>query len=215
MSERRAGSSSLGAFVLGIPNRGRLHSECLARFLPDLAEQGMKRSLYLSRGSVTVLLARSTDLPKLLHAGIVDAAITGTDYVIEAGLEGQLEMVSSLDLEPTRISIIAPYGHVAEMPERPIMVSQYPAIARACLDGKWGAPVHSDAQLVPIDGAAEMYLRSGLADFAIDAVQTGDTMSVNSCFELSTLFPSVTGIFTCAVPASQVREAVTGLQNHV
>ncbi|WP_372969155.1 ATP phosphoribosyltransferase [Microbacterium sp.] len=182
----------------GVPNQGRLLSQTRAALAwPEWTEES--RKMVFTTPEVEILLARSTDLPRMLAAGIVDGCVTGRDYVIEAGVEDEVEEIIDLGFQATNLCVLAAAESVTEENdalEPVVVVSQYPAIASRWIGGGLGQGKRRRATLVPIDGAAEMYVTSGLARYAVDAVMTGRTLRDNGLAVVETLFASAGCVYS-------------------
>lgn len=172
--------------VLGIPNEGRLHH--MVRNLVRLP-RGVKesRALVFEKSPWVVHCARSADLPSLLAVGLVDAIVTGYDYVVDSGHE--LETLWLLPTRGTRIDVLRRRGdRPISGHETPIVVSQYHGIGRRYADS-------IGANFVAIAGASEGYVRLGSADLAVDAIASGETAYANDLESVKTLFTSKPGVF--------------------
>ncbi|QNA91333.1 MULTISPECIES: ATP phosphoribosyltransferase [unclassified Microbacterium] len=196
ISGLRRDSRTNSRLRFGVPNQGRLLNQVRAALAFSEWTQDT-RCLNFAAGDVEAVLARSTDLPRLVAAGVLDGCITGRDYVVEAGVEERLEEVLDLDFQATNICVVARSSEPAPLArDRLTVVSQYPAIARRWLDERSQQGLIDNATFVAIDGAAEMYVRSGLADLAIDAVMTGRSLRDNDMVVVETLFASTGRVYS-------------------
>lgn len=199
----------------GVPNQGRLlHQTRLALDWPEWDEQ--TRRLGFTNGEVEILLARSTDLPRLASAGAIDGCVTGRDYVVEAGMQDNLEELVNLKFQEAEICVIRAEGAVPDCREVTV-VSQYPNTARRWLNAKLVEGALDSARFIAIDGAAEMYIWSGMADLAIDAVMTGQTLRDNALVVHEPLFRSAGCVFS--LPSDKLsaprRTLMTSLSNRL
>jgi ATP phosphoribosyltransferase len=173
---------------LGVPNQGRL-AEDARRALGWEEWSAGTRVLRFDRAHATVYLARSTDLPRLVAAGLLDGCLTGQDYVTEAGAEERLVTIADLGVQRSSICVVErdDENGVDLGKGQAILVSQYPETAR-----RWARQQGPDrrVRVVAIDGAAEMYVSSGMADLGIDAVMTGETLRANGMRIREKLFES-------------------------
>lgn len=190
---------------LGVPNQGRLLAQVRQTLAwPEWTAE--TRSLRFDRVGAQVALARSTDLPRLTAARHLDGCLTGHDYVVEAGVADELIEVCDLGLQSTTICVVGPAETIRESPrDRPlVVVSQYPSIAKEWLR----ASGRHASRLVKIDGAAELYVRSGIADVAVDAVMTGRSLAENGMCIIERLFESSGRVYvTRELAESSIRMA--------
>lgn len=158
---------------VGVPNTGRLFrmtTEVLMHaFGADLMTGSLSHNI---APGVEVLCARSTDLPHLAARGIIDLALTASDYVFEAG-ESLVE-VADLRWINAHICLLAPHGREWRRPEISTIATQYPRHAT-----EYVRTAGLLARVVVVSGAAELYPRLGLADAIVDCVETGRTASAN------------------------------------
>jgi ATP phosphoribosyltransferase len=160
---------------VGVPNTGRLF-ELSGRLLSlVLPFPWNSRGLLFDVGNETeVLRARSTDLPHLLAHGIVDVAVTGSDYAFESG-ENVIE-AGNLELISGRLCLLTASGGIPETADgSPFRIStQYPRYGRELVEREG-----LNARVLEVTGAGELYPRIGLAEASLDMVVTGETRRQN------------------------------------
>jgi ATP phosphoribosyltransferase len=157
---------------LGVPNTGRLFqltAGLLRRGLGINIETG--ELLFGARQGVEFLCARSNDLPSLLSSGVVDLALTGSDYAFESG--SHLVELADLGWIDARICLLAAEGARLRGPEVRV-ATQYPRYATTCIREHLPS-----ASIWFVSGAAELYPRIGLAEAIVDCVETGRTSRAN------------------------------------
>jgi ATP phosphoribosyltransferase len=177
--------------VVGVPNNGRLRTEVARLIGPSVGMSEHGRGLWYEGDGLAVACARSSDLPYLLAEGVVDLAITGYDYVVEAGVD----LVELYDTGFQRCSIgILGLPGAKDWRERDhvVVATQYPGIATAYFSAL-SAP---SSTIVAVSGAAELYARTGMADLIVDAHMTGETARANGLEYIETVFPTSGRIFT-------------------
>ncbi|WP_168207343.1 ATP phosphoribosyltransferase [Microlunatus elymi] len=177
--------------TIGLPNTGRLMSEVLASCPSVLGQFQGNRRLVARIGDFRILLARSTDLPMLVTEAVCDAVVTGRDYVWEAGLGEVLHEAWNYGYQKNELCLIGRPGESYVTTDALRVVSQYPNLA-----DKFVRPVYPNATVRPISGAAEMYLREGLADVAVDAVMTGETLADNGLVAITSYLESYAALYT-------------------
>lgn len=164
---------------IAVPNKGRLYEPTI-----DLLEQaglhlvdGADRKLYASTvdPEVTVLFARTTDIPEYVADGAADLGITGYDQVRESGVD----LVELLDLEygNCRIVLAAPEESTistTEDLEGGTVATEFPRITR-----EFFADRGVDVDIVEVSGATELTPHVDMADGIVDISSTGTTLRMN------------------------------------
>lgn len=141
------------------------------------------RQLWTQAGSVDAVEVRGRDMPTLLTAGVVDAAIVGRDVVDEAGLP--LVLVRSLDFGACRLVAAAPPNTALAPDRRWRVATRYPHITRRWMDARG-----LGGDVVTMSGAVEAAPWLGLADIVVDVVETGATLAANKLVALETVMQS-------------------------
>lgn len=121
-----------------------------------------------SIGPVDLCLARSADLVKMLNAGRLDAALVGSDMVLEYG-NGDTEIVGYSGLFNVVIGLLAREDD-SWPPET--LVAQYPRLASRLLSDRVPA-------ITQVAGASEGWVAVGAFDGAVDSWRTGATANEN------------------------------------
>jgi ATP phosphoribosyltransferase len=156
---------------LALPNKGVLFEPTM----DVLSACGYKVSKTLrslsavdAENQVEFYFLRPGDIPVYVANGILDAGITGKDFVEEKGVKP----VTLLDLD---------YGHstlclaVPEADKRAgaadmksaTLATSFPNIVKACISG---------VKIVELEGAVEISIKLGIADAIADIVETGSTL---------------------------------------
>jgi ATP phosphoribosyltransferase len=164
---------------IALPNKGRLHEPAV-----DLLERaglrlidGADRKLYADTvdPEVTVLFARTRDIPEYVADGAADVGITGLDQVRESGLA----LVELLDLEfgTCRLVLAAPEDGdietVADL-EGATVATEFPTVTRAYVDQR-----DVDVDIAEVSGATELTPHVDIADAIVDITSTGTTLRMN------------------------------------
>ena len=163
---------------IGVPSKGRLSDH--ARGL--LQEAGLsfrrqERSLFASvRGMpVEIIFLRTDDIPLLCAEGAIDLGITGSDRVLESGVD--LTTRLPLNVGKCRLTVCvaesSPIESAAELDGCRIATS-FPNITSSYL-----AQHQAKAHLVPLSGSVEIMISLGVADAVVDLVETGSTLAAN------------------------------------
>ncbi len=180
---------------IAVPNKGRLHDPTL-----DLLERaglhlldGGDRKLYADTvdPEVTVLFARTGDIPEYVADGAADVGITGYDQVRESGED--LVELHDLGYGTCRIVLAAPEGgdiaSVADL-EGGTIATEFPHITREYLDDEG-----VDADVTEVSGATELTPHVDIADAIVDISSTGTTLRMNRLEPLDELLSSSVRLF--------------------
>lgn len=128
--------------------------------------------LEIKREDLIFYLVRHRDVPRYISLGAADLGICGLNLLLENHFN---RLVEPLDLELGKcrmMRIIAKGKTPAGPGEAPRVASKYPNIARRFYTEK-----QIPARIVKLSGSVELALLNGLADEAIDLVQTGRTIA--------------------------------------
>jgi len=198
---------------IAVPNKGRLHNPTL-----DLLERaglhlvdGADRKLYADTvdPEVTVLFARSADIPEYVADGAADVGITGLDQVRES----RADLVDLLDLGygTCRIVLAAPEdGEIRSVADLDggAVATEFPNITR-----EFFADREVDVDVVEVSGATELTPHVDIADSIVDITSTGTTLRMNRLAEVEELLESSVRLFarTGTAEDSKVRQVTTAL----
>lgn len=182
---------------LGVPNAGKLR-ELVGELVQGAygCDCWSKQLFFAVSDELEILRARSTDLPHLVARGLVDVAVTGSDYVFESGED--LVEIADLALITGRICLLTPSGELPQpTPDRPVCIStQYPRhCALLCDTLGLGAEIHS------VSGAGELYPQIRFSDASVDCVVTGRTARENGLRIARVIRPVTTGVYVRAAEA--------------
>ena len=164
---------------IAVPNKGRLHDPTV-----DLLERagltlvdGADRKLYADTvdPGVTVLFARSSDIPEYVADGAADLGITGYDQVRES----DVDLVELLDLGygTCRLVLAAPEAgeieRVADLAGGTV-ATEFPTVTTEYFDREG-----VDVDVVEVSGATELTPHVDIADSIVDITSTGTTLRMN------------------------------------
>ncbi len=164
---------------IAVPNKGRLHEptvSLLERAGLHLID-GADRKLYANTvdPDVTVLFARTNDIPEYIADGAADLGITGYDQVCESGVD----LVELLDLGygACRIVLAAPeesaISEVADL-EGGTVATEFPRVTREFFEERG-----VDVDITEVSGATELTPHVDMADGIVDITSTGTTLRMN------------------------------------
>jgi len=164
---------------IAVPNKGRLHDptiELLERAGLHIVD-GADRKLYAETvdPDVTVLFARTSDIPEYVRDGAADLGITGYDQVRESGAD----LVELLDLGygTCRIVLAAPEdGDISTVSdlEGTTVATEFPTITAEFFEERG-----VDVDVAEVSGATELTPHVDIADGIVDITSTGTTLRMN------------------------------------
>jgi ATP phosphoribosyltransferase len=200
---------------IAVPNKGRLHEPTL-----DLLERaglhlvdGADRKLYADTvdPDVTVLFARTADIPEYVADGAADVGITGLDQVRESGTD----LVDLLDLGYGRCRLVlaAPedgdIDRVAQL-DGGTVATEFPSITRAFF-----ADHDVAVDVAEVSGATELTPHVDIADAIVDITSTGTTLRMNRLEVVAEVLQSSVRLFARpdTVDAPKVEQVETALSS--
>lgn len=182
---------------MAIPNKGRLNErtiELITRAGITLGEDwGRRLNIHVPGLDLEVFLVRAQDIPIFIDSGAVDFGITGQDVTAEAGKE--LKDLLDLNFGQCRLAIAAPEGSeiadTGKMGDGIRVATSFPN-----LTAKYFREKGIDAQIVFVQGAAEVMPQLGVSDAISDLVATGNTLRMNRLKVVDTVLESQASVFT-------------------
>jgi ATP phosphoribosyltransferase len=164
---------------IAVPNKGRLHeptTELLERAGLHIVD-GADRKLYAETvdPDVTVLFARTSDIPEYVRDGAADLGITGYDQVRESGAD--LVELLDLDYGTCRIVLAAPEdGDISTVSdlEGTTVATEFPTITAEFFEERG-----VDVDVAEVSGATELTPHVDIADGIVDITSTGTTLRMN------------------------------------
>ncbi|PSP27471.1 ATP phosphoribosyltransferase [Halobacteriales archaeon QH_2_65_14] len=180
---------------IAVPNKGRLHEPTV-----DLLERaglhlvdGAERKLYADTvdPDVTVLFARTADIPEYVADGAADVGITGFDQVRESGVD----LVELLDLGYGTCRVVLAVPEASDISsvtdlEGGTVATEFPRITTEYFER---AGVSLD--VVEVSGATELTPHVDMADGIVDITSTGTTLRMNRLEPIEELLSSSVRLF--------------------
>jgi ATP phosphoribosyltransferase len=200
---------------IAVPNKGRLHEPTV-----DLLERaglhlvdGADRKLYANTvdPDVTVLFARSNDIPEYVADGAADLGITGYDQVRESPVD--LEELLDLEYGTCRIVLAAPeeseFSTVADF-EGGTVATEFPRITREFFED-----AGVDVDITEVSGATELTPHVDMADGIVDITSTGTTLRMNRLEVVDEVLSSSVRLFASpdVVEDEKVDHVATALES--
>jgi ATP phosphoribosyltransferase len=129
-------------------------------------------------------------------SGVLDAGITGTDYLEETGCLRRVEPIadflySKQTRKPSRLVLASDPKVCAEIAQcrGRVIASELPRVTRTRLVERFGFGP-KETRILTTHGKTETAVRDGRADAFTDVVETGNTLRENGLIELGTLMES-------------------------
>jgi ATP phosphoribosyltransferase len=210
-----ASPAEWGDMRIAVPNKGRLHEPTV-----DLLERaglhlvdGADRKLYADTvdPDVTVLFARSSDIPEYVADGAADLGITGFDQVSESAVD----LVELLDLGygTCRIVLAAPEASAVESVVDlggGTVATEFPNITREYFQEQ-----NVDVDITEVSGATELTPHVDMADGIVDITSTGTTLRMNRLAVVDEVLSSSVRLFANpdAVDDPKVDQVSTALDS--
>lgn len=179
----------MSTLKIAVQKSGRLNDESM-KLLKDIGisiDNGKDQLKAVSRNfPVEVFYLRNGDIPQYLKDSVVDAAIIGSNILVEKGQGIASEL--QLGFSKCRVSVAVPksmnYNDLNDLNGRKIATS-YPRTVQSFLDKN-----DLNAELHVINGSVEIAPNIGLADAIVDIVSTGGTLFKNNLIEKEILLNS-------------------------
>ena len=200
---------------IAVPNKGRLHeptTELLERAGLHIVD-GADRKLYAETvdPDVTVLFARTSDIPEYVRDGAADLGITGYDQVRESGAD--LVELLDLDYGTCRIVLAAPEGGdistVSDL-EGTTVATEFPTITAEFFEERG-----VDVDVAEVSGATELTPHVDIADGIVDITSTGTTLRMNRLAVVEEVLTSSVRLFASPEAADdpKVDQVATALES--
>jgi len=159
---------------VALPNKGVLFEptmELLSACGYKVARTQGALSVLDNENQVEFYFLRPSDIPVYVSNGLLDAGITGQDFVAEKGVEPTqlLELHFGASRLCAAVPFDSPITTLEQVAELRIATS-FPVITRKAL----GNP---DLKLVQLEGAVEIAVQLGIAEAVVDVVDTGRTLA--------------------------------------
>ncbi|MBJ19956.1 MAG: ATP phosphoribosyltransferase [bacterium] len=185
---------------IAIPSKGRLREAALS----TLERAGLRfkvsgRRLFsvCSDTGMRIIFTNTADIPVLVAEGVVDLGITGSDQVLEKGVD--VVEHRRLGFGHCRLSIAvhkdAPYRSSSDLAGK-VIGAKFVNLARDYFEAKGVENV----QLIEIQGAVEVMVLLGLVDGIVEIVETGNSLVENDLVELERVLEAEAVLIGSAQP---------------
>ena len=174
---------------IAVQKSGRLHDDSM-KILKDIGisiDNGKDQLKASARNfPLEVFYLRNGDIPQYLRDGVVDAAISGENVLIEKG--NDITIVEKLGFSKCKVSIAVPksanYNGIQDLDGKRIATS-YPNTLNQFLSKN-----NISGDLHIISGSVEIAPNIGLADAICDIVSSGSTLFKNNLKEVEVVLTS-------------------------
>ncbi len=185
---------------VAVPSKGRLRDAALA----TLERAGLRfrvsgRRLFsvCSETGTRIIFTNTADIPVLVAEGVVDLGITGSDQVLEKGVE--VVEHRRLGFGRCRLSVAvhkdAAFRSSADLAGK-VVGAKFVKLARAHFARAGVADVH----VIEIQGAVEVMVLLGLVDAIVEIVETGNSLLENDLVELERVLEAEAVLIGAARP---------------
>ncbi|MEM7052474.1 MAG: ATP phosphoribosyltransferase [Acidobacteriota bacterium] len=158
----------------------------------------------LPEEGLELLFLKGWDVPRYVENGIADCGFVGSDVLDELG--GDLLVPIRLREGRCRLSLVGHEGSLPSPGSQVRLATKYPRTAtRTVADRAWGA------EIVELAGSIEIAPLLGLADLALDIVETGRTLRDNGLVELETVAEVTPCVVVNRSSFLQHRDAINSL----
>ena len=135
------------------------------------------------------------EMPEKVRKGIVDCGITGKDYVYEANMDRELEVLGNFIFskrtnQPSRLVLATRPESGIKSPEDctgRIIATELPNLTRRRMKEEYGV---ENIDILPSEGKTEAKVMMGESDAFTDITETGDTLRANGNIIVAELFTS-------------------------
>ena len=188
-----------GQTYIGLPS-GSLQAQTI-RFCREAGfigeDPGRAYELQSPCGQFVFRVLDRIEMASQVAMGVVDAGITGKDYIVETGQVNNVQVVNDMVFSkrtnnPSKLVLAAMNGRFESVGDcRGVRIAtELPNLTKQRLQSEFG---YTDEDLVGVSrsfGKTEAKLPFGLADAVTDITETGDTLRANGMQVLGELFQS-------------------------
>ncbi|MGM9970736.1 MAG: ATP phosphoribosyltransferase [Anaeroplasma sp.] len=127
-------------------------------------------------------LAKPSDVPTFVEAGVADIGVVGKDTILEENRD--ITEVLDLGFGKCRMCVCAPKEDGFSYQEKSIVrvATKYPNIAK-----KYFESIHQNSIVIKLNGSVELAAIVGLSDVIVDIVESGKTLKENGLEDLVTI----------------------------
>jgi len=161
-----------------VPGKGRLREpsiEMLRKAGYSFRASGRNLYATCTSADIVFIFVRADDIPVLVHQGVVDLGITGSDLVIER----RADVASIMPLGFGRCRLCVAVRNSFEDKELKSLQGKNIATSFPVMTGDYFAAQGVDVNCIEMNGSVEIMVGLSLADAIVDIVETGDSLRDN------------------------------------
>ncbi len=169
---------------IAVPSKGRLRDAALNtldRAGLQFRVSGRRLFSVCADTGIRIIFTNTADIPVLVAEGVVDLGITGSDQVLEKGV--QVVEHRRLGFGKCRLSVAvhkdAPYRTAQDLAGC-VVGAKFVRLAREYFERESVA----DVRVIEIQGAVEVMVLLGMVDGIVEIVETGNSLVENDLVEI-------------------------------
>ncbi len=170
--------------------KGRLAEQTIEKLIDSgVSKQGVvdfnsRRLIFEDAEScIKFLLIRNSDVPTYVEHGAADFGVVGKDVLVETG--AQVYEFADLGFGACRMSVAAPAGYHTHYKHNMRVATKYPNTTKSIFAQKG-----TFVEVIKLYGSIEIAPLTGLSDYIVDLVDTGETLRKNGLVELEVIMRS-------------------------
>jgi ATP phosphoribosyltransferase len=185
---------------IAVPSKGRLRDAALStleRAGLQFRVSGRRLFSVCADTGTRIIFTNTADIPVLVAEGVVDLGVTGSDQVLEKGVE-VLEH-RRLGFGKCRLSVAvhkdAPYRTAQDLAGR-VVGAKFVRLAREYFEREGVDGV----RVIEIQGAVEVMVLLGMVDGIVEIVETGNSLVENDLVEIDRVLEAEAVLIGTATP---------------
>ncbi len=150
--------------------------------LCDITLSEDDRRLVVEAGNFRFFLAKPSDVPTFVEAGVADIGVVGKDTILEENRD--LTEVLDLGFGKCRMCVCAKEGSGESYRYKTNLrvATKYPHIAKGYFDS-----LNQNVTIIKLNGSVELAPIVGLSDVIVDIVESGRTLKENGLAPVTTI----------------------------
>lgn len=162
-----------------LPGKGRLKEpaiELLKRSGFRFRTKGRNLYATCTNENIVFIFVRTDDIPVLVHSGVVDCGITGSDLVVER--DADIDVILPMGYGKCRLCVAVKDDETEKdlsLFEGKTIATSFPNITKLFFSKN-----NVNVNVIEMNGSVEIMIALGLADAIVDIVETGDSLRDNN-----------------------------------
>ena len=185
---------------IAVPSKGRLRDAALStleRAGLQFRVSGRRLFSVCADTGTRIIFTNTADIPVLVAEGVVDLGVTGSDQVLEKGV--QVLEHRRLGFGKCRLSVAvhkdAPYRTAQDLAGR-VVGAKFVRLAREYFEREGVDGV----RVIEIQGAVEVMVLLGMVDGIVEIVETGNSLVENDLVEIDRVLEAEAVLIGTATP---------------